>query len=256
MSFRAVVILYLLAWCWLLCGCSAKPSRSSIVSQGGAKVKSAGHVLTAGTIETEDTETEIILPAGSRLELTTPQTALGNPAADSAKTGAAAGSADPSAISGAHRSRPPARSAETGAPRGNLASAPQSALPAIVLSAPTKFRSATHREKISAPVNHTPPAPPSPADLADGRAVWVYRLALLAGLAAAVFGLVRGWDFVMYGGAAVAVAAAVCLFVKSHPVAFAVIGAGVALAGAGVFVWHFRLKEKQTPARPLTVRPN
>ncbi|MBW7895147.1 MAG: hypothetical protein H3C27_08535 [Opitutaceae bacterium] len=98
--------------------------------------------------------------------------------------------------------------------------------------------------RATAPTAFVPPAPPSPADLADGRAVWFYRLALFAGLAAAGFGLVRDYDFVMIGGACVAVAAAVGLFVQRHPALFGVIGAGVALAAAGVFVWHWKLKPR------------
>lgn len=117
----------------------------------------------------------------------------------------------------------------------------------VRLSAQSALTMTTRSDTATGPQAFTPPAPPSPADTATGRAVWVYRIALLVGAAAAVFGLVRGWDFVMYGGASVAVAAVIGLFVASHPVLVAVIGAGVAFAAAGVLIWHLRLK-KHSPA--------
>lgn len=118
----------------------------------------------------------------------------------------------------------------------------------VALAAPSELRIETRGEVVTAPKGYAPPEPPTPAQLADGRAVWLYRIGLVVGIAAALFGLVRGWDFVMYGGGVVAAACSVGLFAHSHPVLFAVIGGGIALAGAGVFIWHTRLKAVDKPA--------
>jgi hypothetical protein len=84
----------------------------------------------------------------------------------------------------------------------------------------------------------------------------VYRIALIVGIAAAIFGLVRNWDLVMWGGAAMAGAAACGLFVQRHPVLFAVIGGGLALGIAGVLIWHLRLKGvKPDAALPSEFEP-
>ncbi|MFA6287744.1 MAG: hypothetical protein WC661_10215 [Opitutaceae bacterium] len=112
----------------------------------------------------------------------------------------------------------------------------------VTLSGPAVIAMTAHTETATAPQAFTPPPPPTPSDQANGRAMWFYRIALFGGLAAGLFGLVRGWDFVMYGGGAIAAAALIGLFIASNPVLFAIIGGGVALAGAGVAIWHFKLK--------------
>jgi hypothetical protein len=122
---------------------------------------------------------------------------------------------------------------------------------AVTLSTDSTLTMTTRRDVVTGPQAFTPPAPPTPSEVADGHAVWVYRLALLIGGAAALFGLVRGWDFVMWGGGAVAGAAGVGLFVQSHPLLVGVIGGGVALAVAGVVIWHTKLKH----AAPANVLP-
>lgn len=102
--------------------------------------------------------------------------------------------------------------------------------------------------RAAGPGAFTPPAPPTPAEQARGWGVQVFQIALALGIAAAVFGLVRGWDFVMYGGAAVSAGAAFALFVASHPVLFAVLGLGLGAAVAGVVIWHTKLKRAPSPA--------
>jgi len=133
-------------------------------------------------------------------------------------------------------------------PTGSIVILPPDADPSrpveIRLSGPTELRTETRREAVEGAKSFTPPVPPTPADEADGRALWFYRIGLGIGLAAALFGLVRDWDFVMYGGGAVAAACACGIFVQKHPALFGLIGAGIALAIAGVWVWHSRLKKQ------------
>lgn len=102
-------------------------------------------------------------------------------------------------------------------------------------------------ERVKGPQAFTPPAPPSPAEISTGRAVLGYRIGLALGIAAAIFGLVRGWDLVMYGGGAIAAGCAFGLFVQSHPVLFALLGVGVALAVVGPWLWHSKLKKLARP---------
>lgn len=131
-------------------------------------------------------------------------------------------------------------------PTGSVVVLPPDAEPSrpveIRLSAPTELRAESRRETVAGSKSFSPP---TPADEADGRARWVYRIGLALGLAAAAFGLVRGWDLVMTGGAAVAAACACAIFVERHPALFAIIGAGLALAAAGVWVWQTKLKPRE-----------
>lgn len=72
----------------------------------------------------------------------------------------------------------------------------------------------------------------------------------MVGLAVGLFGLVRGWDFVMYGGGAVAGACAFALFIQAHPLVFVVIGIGVALKIVGPLLWHTKLKHHENKPDP------
>lgn len=93
------------------------------------------------------------------------------------------------------------------------------------------------------PAAFQPPAPPTPAEEAAGRAALWMRLGLVAGVAAAVFGLVRGWDFVAYGGGAIAAACVVGLSLAAVPAwLWAVFGLGAAACVLGPVLWHTRLK--------------
>lgn len=118
------------------------------------------------------------------------------------------------------------------------------------LPAPAVLTAATRNERVTAPQSFTPPAPPTPADLAAGRAALWFRLGLVAGIAAALFGLVRGWDFVAWGGAAVAAGCALAIWLERSTLALPIIGAGIAFALAGVLAWHFHVKKRLPPSAP------
>jgi len=114
----------------------------------------------------------------------------------------------------------------------------------VILPAPSVLTVETVSNRVSGPQSFSPPSPPSPVEIAAGKAAWLYRVGLLVGIAAGVFGLVRGWDFVMYGGAAVAAACGFGMFAESHPVLLFVIGGGVVLAVVGPLLWHWKLKHQ------------
>lgn len=102
-------------------------------------------------------------------------------------------------------------------------------------------------EHVVGPTSFQPSAPPTPSQLADGQVKIWFWIGLAIGLAAAIFGLVRDWNFVMYGGIAVASACAFAIFVQAHPLVFVVIGLGIALKFAGPWFWHTQMKNKQPP---------
>lgn len=116
-------------------------------------------------------------------------------------------------------------------------------------AAPSTLQTETKTEHAEAPQSFAPPAPPTPAQEADAKARFYYYLGLVVGVAAAAFGLVRGWDFVMVGGAVVAGACAFALFVQSHPVIFVLIGIGCALKFAGPYFYHTYIKPNTAPTK-------
>lgn len=125
-------------------------------------------------------------------------------------------------------------------------------LPGVVtlrLSHDSALTTETKTEKAEAPQAFTPPLPPSPTEQGQARVHMYFWVALVAGVAAAIFGLVRGWDMVMYGGGAVAAACGFAIFAQSHPVLIGIIGAGAALAVAGPALWHLKLKALE-PKQP------
>lgn len=69
------------------------------------------------------------------------------------------------------------------------------------------------------------------------------KSAMALGAAIALFGLVRGWDMVMMGGAAISLGSAAGVFLNRNPMLFMVIGAGAALLVAGPWLWHTKLKK-------------
>lgn len=120
---------------------------------------------------------------------------------------------------------------------------------------PTILTTSTTTEHVVGPTSFQPPLPPSPGDLASGTLkVWFY-VGLVVGCAAALFGLVRGWNLVMYGGLCVAGACAFAIFVQSSPWVFALIGLGVALKFAGPYIWHTQIKKTETITTDTTVPP-
>lgn len=103
---------------------------------------------------------------------------------------------------------------------------------------------------IQGPVAFKPDAPPTPSQVAEGQMTIWYRLGLTVGIAAALFGLVRGWNYVMYGGAAVSAACLFGLFVQNNPILLLVIGLGIAAAIFGPIIWHTKLKKLEPPSPP------
>jgi hypothetical protein len=68
------------------------------------------------------------------------------------------------------------------------------------------------------------------------------KVGMVLGGAIALFGLVRGWDLVMLGGAAISGASMAGIFLSRNPGLFLLIGGGLALAMAGPYLWHTKLK--------------
>jgi len=79
--------------------------------------------------------------------------------------------------------------------------------------------------------------------------IWFW-IGTLVGLAAGIFGLVRGWDLIMYGGGAIAAACLFAIFVQNYPWILAIIGIGAALAVAGPYLWHTKVKHLQGQTPP------
>lgn len=112
---------------------------------------------------------------------------------------------------------------------------------------------------VQGPVAFTPDRGPTVGEEAQARAGYWTHLGLMAGMvagaAAAIFGLVRGWNYVMYGGSAVSAACMFGLFVQKHPALLIIIGLGAALAFVGPIIWHTKLKHLSNDA-PQTPAPN
>lgn len=123
------------------------------------------------------------------------------------------------------------------------------------LSHDSTLKTETREEKAEAPQAFTPPAPPTPKEEASGRMHIWFSIGLVIGVAAGLFGLVRGWDMVMYGGACVAGACAFALFVETNPIVFILIGVGLALKVAGPTLWHSILKKLPQSAIPAIPPP-
>jgi hypothetical protein len=112
----------------------------------------------------------------------------------------------------------------------------------VLPAAPTTLTETTRKETATGPQSFQPPAPPTPAEIATGRATLYFQFGIAGGLALALFGLVRGWDFVMYGGSAIAGGCTLALLIDRNPLMFALIGVGLALCIAGPLLWHTKLK--------------
>lgn len=102
--------------------------------------------------------------------------------------------------------------------------------------------------KVEGPKSFTPDKAPTIAEEKAAESDFWTMLGLRAGIAIGaalgIFGLVRSWDMVMYGGIAISGACLFGLFVQKHPVLLAVIGLGVAACVIGPIIWHTKLKNK------------
>lgn len=112
----------------------------------------------------------------------------------------------------------------------------------VLLAGQSEIKTQARKETAEAPQAFKPAAPPTPSEEADGKATLYYRIGVALGIAVGAFGLVRGWDLMMYGGGIVAAACLAALFFQKHPVITALIGAGVAVAVVGPILWHTKLK--------------
>jgi hypothetical protein len=115
--------------------------------------------------------------------------------------------------------------------------------------------SSTTVEHVVGPTSFQPPSPPTPSQLADGQVKVWFWLGVLVGGCAAIFGLVRDWNLVMYGGLAVAGACLFAIFVQQSPWVLIVIGLGVGLKFAGPYIWHTQVKQTITTSTDTTVPP-
>ena len=90
-----------------------------------------------------------------------------------------------------------------------------------------------------------PPAAPTPAEEADGRARWLGWIGLFVGVELVFVGL-KGWPMVGTGGAGVAGASVAVLALSAVPrVVWAIGGGGLILAAFGWSLWHFWLRHRQ-----------
>jgi hypothetical protein len=121
----------------------------------------------------------------------------------------------------------------------------------ITLSKPSELSLNRSETAIQGPVAFTPDRGPTVGEEGQARAdFWTVlglRVGMAGGAALAIFGLVRRWDFVMYGGAAISGACLFGLFVQQHPILLLIIGLGATLAFVGPLIWHTKLKKLPQP---------
>lgn len=200
-----------------LAGCTHGPGdRATIRTRDGLRVDTHGHAQRPAAVESETTVAEITLPAGTRLDLATPQTAT--------LQDAPAASSD--AAPGDTR-RPPTPQTATAA--------------ALTLAAPAVLRVETRREKITAAQSYPPPAAPS---LDEQTAASGLRLFYWIGAASAVAAILcfvlRHWA----AGITCAVAAAAVPLCARWVNTLAASGIALACAvAAAVFVLAWYLIE-------------
>lgn len=107
---------------------------------------------------------------------------------------------------------------------------------------------------VQGPVAFTPDKGPTVGEEMDAKSdFWTklgLQIALVVGGAAAIFGLVRGWDLVMYGGMALSGSALFGLFVQKHPTLLIFLGIGAALIVVGPWLWHTKLKKLANNTQP------
>lgn len=116
----------------------------------------------------------------------------------------------------------------------------------VSLPSPVLSQSVT-TESITGPSSFTPPVGPTPSEQSAGTVKLYSWFGVIIGAMAAIFGLVRGWNMVMYGGIAIAGACLLAIFVQAYPWLFAIIGLGAGIAYAGPYIWHTKLKPTVPP---------
>lgn len=117
----------------------------------------------------------------------------------------------------------------------------------VTLSKPSSLVFNRTETAIEGPVAFTPDKAPTIGEEKEAQASFWTSIGLKAGLALggalAIFGLVRAWDFVMYGGAAIAAGCAFGIFIERHHVLLLIIGLGATLTVVGPIIWHTKLKK-------------
>jgi hypothetical protein len=117
----------------------------------------------------------------------------------------------------------------------------------LVLSKATEMVVDRQETTVDGPVAFAPDKGPTIGEEKSAQADFWTMLGLRAGsaigVALAIFGLVRGWDFVMYGGGALAGACLFGLFVQKHPILLIFIGLGVSAAVVGPWIYHTKIKK-------------
>lgn len=123
----------------------------------------------------------------------------------------------------------------------------------LVLAKATQMAVNRTETTIEGPKSFTPDKAPTIAEEKSAQSDYWVKLGLYAcvliGGAAAIFGLVRDWTFVMWGGVAIGGSALFGLFVQKHPILMLFIGVGAALIAAATILWHTRLKKLEQPPK-------
>lgn len=130
----------------------------------------------------------------------------------------------------------------------------------LVLSKASEMAVNRTETAVQGPVAFTPDKGPTVGEEMQAKAGYWTHLGLMAGMvagaAAAIFGLVRGWNYVMYGGSAVSAACMFGLFVQKHPALLIIIGLGATLAFVGPLIWHTKLKKLTNDTTSSTSNTN
>jgi hypothetical protein len=115
----------------------------------------------------------------------------------------------------------------------------------ITVSEETELHATRRALSVSGPQSFAPPAGPSPSQIAAGKAAWLWRVGLFAGLILAGLGVWWRGGLVIAGGLSVAGASAFGWFVEENAWLLWLFGGGVALSALGFALWHLWLKKRQ-----------
>ena len=123
----------------------------------------------------------------------------------------------------------------------------------LVISKATQMSLNRTETAIQGPVAFTPQAQPTAKEVAEAKSdFWTVlglRVSVAIGGAAAIFGLVRDWNLVMFGGLSILGSGLFGLFIQSHPFLLVIVGLGVTLAFVGPWLWHTKLKKITNDAK-------